>query len=199
MPTETTTDPAVGRRERKKAQTRQSLIDAARRLFYERGYEQVTVAQIAAEADTAVTTLFKHFPDGKDALVFGDDADDDERAASLVAAVRGTGSVRGALEGLREFLRGRGVFEADAPADRRRLLAFILATPQLRPYARRRWEVCEVSLAEAIAAECGSAPDDPALRALARYVLQIPDLASGDEHPGATLDAIFDRLEQGWG
>jgi AcrR family transcriptional regulator len=199
MPTETTTDPAVGRRERKKAQTRQSLVDAARRLFYERGYEQVTVAQIAAEADTAVTTLFKHFPDGKDALVFGDDAEDDERAASLVAAVAGTGSVRAALGGLRVFLQSRGVFEADAPTDRRRLLEFILATPQLRPYARRRWEVCEGPLAAALATEAGSPPDAPALRALARYVLQVPDLASGDPDPGATLDAIFDRLEQGWG
>ena len=95
--------PATGRRERKKAETRQALVAAARRLFLERGYDEVTVAQIADEADTAVTTLFNHFPDGKEALVFGDTADENERALSLAAAVRGTGSVPAALEALRRF------------------------------------------------------------------------------------------------
>ena len=62
----------VGRRERKKAQTRQALTDAALRLFLEHGYDAVTVAQIAEAADVSIATVFKHVPDGKEALIFDD-------------------------------------------------------------------------------------------------------------------------------
>ncbi|MDQ3767496.1 MAG: TetR/AcrR family transcriptional regulator, partial [Actinomycetota bacterium] len=65
----------VGRRERKKAETRRALSGAAVRLFLERDFDEVTVAEVAEEADTAVTTLFNHFPDGKDALLFDRDED----------------------------------------------------------------------------------------------------------------------------
>ncbi|MGY5138836.1 TetR/AcrR family transcriptional regulator, partial [Streptomyces nigrescens] len=64
----------MGRRERKKAATRQALADAALRLFLERGYDQVSIRDIAEAADVSTTTLFKHFP-GKEALVFDADSD----------------------------------------------------------------------------------------------------------------------------
>ncbi len=196
--TTTTPQPETGRRERKKAQTRRSLVEAARRLFLVRGYDDVTVAEIAAEADTAVTTLFKHFPHGKEALVFGDPADEEEREQSLTGAVRGAGGVTEALEALRTFFRGRGVFEEHPSDEQRQLLELILTTPQLRQYARRQWEACEEPLTAALAAEAGHDPADPAIRALARYVLQIPDLASGTDDPRAALDAVVDRLAAGW-
>src|SRR4051794_41350410 len=75
----------TGRRERKKAATRRALADAALELFLERGYDDVTVAEIAEAADVSVTTLFNHFPGGKPALVF-DEAQ--AREDALVAAVR---------------------------------------------------------------------------------------------------------------
>lgn len=190
---------AAGRRERKKAQTRRSLVDAAQRLFLEHGYDQVTVAQIADEADTAVTTLFKHFPQGKEALIFGDSAEDHERAESLVAAVTGRGAGVPVIQALREFFRGRGPFEEDSAPDRRRLAELITSTPALHAYARRQWEACEGPLTAALCAAFGAADGDPAVHALARYVLQVPDLAGTEPDPGAALDAIFDRLEHGWG
>ena len=66
------TVPAMGRRERKNAQTRKSLADAARRLFLENGYDQVSVKEIADAVDISVPTVFKHVPDGKEALMFDD-------------------------------------------------------------------------------------------------------------------------------
>ncbi|HWO62981.1 MAG TPA: helix-turn-helix domain-containing protein, partial [Umezawaea sp.] len=59
----------AGRRERKKAATRQALADAALRLFLERGFDAVGVREIADAADVATTTLFKYFPT-KESLVF---------------------------------------------------------------------------------------------------------------------------------
>ncbi|WP_240999821.1 helix-turn-helix domain-containing protein, partial [Streptomyces sp. Tu 4128] len=57
----------TGRRERKKAATRQKIADTAMGLFLERGYDKVGIRDVAAEADVAVTTLFSHFA-SKEAL-----------------------------------------------------------------------------------------------------------------------------------
>lgn len=60
-----------GRRARKKLQTRQAISDVATALFMGRGFDAVTVAEIAAAADVAVQTVFNHFP-AKEELFFDD-------------------------------------------------------------------------------------------------------------------------------
>jgi AcrR family transcriptional regulator len=52
----------AGRRERKRQQTLDRLAEIAWKLFEEQGFEQVTMEAIAAEADVAKGTLYKHFP-----------------------------------------------------------------------------------------------------------------------------------------
>ncbi len=63
-----------GRRERKKQQTREALIEAAVRLFRQQGYERTTVAEIAEAADVSTRTFFLHFPTKEDVLLAGGDA-----------------------------------------------------------------------------------------------------------------------------
>jgi AcrR family transcriptional regulator len=59
----------MGLRDRKRQRTRQALITAAMRLFEEKGYEQTTVAEIAATAEVSTKTFFNHFA-SKDEVLF---------------------------------------------------------------------------------------------------------------------------------
>lgn len=58
--------PSPGRRERKKAEVRQRISDAATALFLHRGFDQVPVSEIAEAADVARPTVFAHFPRKED-------------------------------------------------------------------------------------------------------------------------------------
>ena len=69
----------AGLRERKKRETRARIADTALRLFKERGFDQTTVADVAAAADVSVKTVFNYFPAKED--LFFDRADEIGRAS----------------------------------------------------------------------------------------------------------------------
>ncbi|GIJ22662.1 acyl-CoA-like ligand-binding transcription factor [Micromonospora lutea] len=79
-------DPQLGRRDRKKRQTRTALATAALRLVAERGLDQVTVEEISEAADVSARTFFNYFPTKDDALV-GDTEVDRVRVLRALAAV----------------------------------------------------------------------------------------------------------------
>ncbi len=185
-----------GRRERKKAQTRTALADAAMRLFSERGYDEVTVTEVAEAADVSVTTLFKHFPEGKESLVFDQDASQRE---ALVAAVRDRPAGQSILDALRAHLKS---LHDHSPAERellQQLLRLVNRSRALREYADRMWLRHEEALAEVIAAEVGTDARDVKVRALARYAIDAHSLAGWAEDPEQAVDTIFDLLADGWG
>ncbi|MEU7148971.1 TetR family transcriptional regulator [Streptomyces sp. NPDC039022] len=182
----------VGRRERKKAQTRKALADAALRLFLERGYEQVGVKEIADAADVSVTTLFKHFA-GKEALVF--DQEDDIEAA-LVAAVRDRAPGQSVLRALREYVL---LSEKDtAHPEIAAFVRLVTDTPALSDYAQRMWMRHESALARAIAEEVGAPEDDVTCAALAHFALASRTLSGQYTTPRRATEEIFDLLERGW-
>ncbi len=74
-----------GARERKRQETRARIVDAAADLFAERGFDAVSVMEIAKRAGVVEKTVFNHFP-VKEGLVF--DADPPMRAALLDAVRR---------------------------------------------------------------------------------------------------------------
>jgi AcrR family transcriptional regulator len=75
---------AVGLRERKRRQTRERLIETALGLFLKRGFDAVTVDDIAAAADTTKRTFFDYFPSKEDVIA----AWQDDFGATLAAGVR---------------------------------------------------------------------------------------------------------------
>ncbi|MGA5300672.1 TetR/AcrR family transcriptional regulator [Nucisporomicrobium flavum] len=185
--------PSVGRRERKKAATRQAIADAALRLFFERGYDRVSIRDIADAADVSTTTLFKHFS-GKEALVFDQDA---SAEAGLIAAVRERPAGRSVPDALRHHFIDHYLPIAAHP-QAEQFTRLIDTTPELRAYADRMWTRHTDSLSAAIAAELGAAPDDLGCTALARFVLDIPALTRGRPDLRAAVDAMFDMLIHGW-
>ncbi|PNE40498.1 TetR/AcrR family transcriptional regulator [Streptomyces noursei] len=184
---ETTT----GRRERKKAQTRQALADAAVRLFTEHGFDNVGVREVAEAADVSLSTLFKHFP-SKEALVFDLDADVE---SALVTAVRDRDPGESVLHALRDHLvRTRTAVRTDDPT-----FVLVESTPALRDYARRMWSRHEKTLAATLADATGLAVDAPAVTALARFTLEAPSIARASEDPARAMRDLFALLENGWG
>jgi AcrR family transcriptional regulator len=185
----------TGRRERKKAATRQALADAARDLFLERGYDAVGVREIADTADVSVATLFKHFPDGKEALVFDQDA---VRETALVAAVRERPAGQSIPQALRQLLRDERSRQVRTDPRLADFLRLIDTTPALREHARRMWLRHENALAAVIAADAGLPEDDAGCQALAHFALEAVTLVRGRDDAESALDRIFALLDTGW-
>ena len=182
----------LGRRERKKAATRQKIADTALRLFAERGYDAVGIREVAAEADVAVTTLFAHFS-SKEALVFEQDEDFEQR---LVKAVGDRGPGEPLIPALRTEIHAMVRHcTADGAAS---LWRMIDESPALRQYEGSMRLRHAKSLAAAIAADLGLPPASTACQAIARFVIDAFAVAREADDPQGAVDAVFAMIEAAW-
>ncbi|GAB2942434.1 TetR/AcrR family transcriptional regulator [Nonomuraea fastidiosa] len=183
---------AMGRRERKKAATRAAILDAATALFLERGFDGVSVREIADKADVSPKTVFTHFPQ-KEALVF---SDEDERHERLVAAVSGRPPGTTISDALKAHYLSEIAAMRSGP--QRQILTLMEETPALIDYAEKMWFRHEGALAAAIAKELGLAEPNDEIRFYVRFALQIQLSAINAADPEATIDAGFRLLDEGW-
>jgi AcrR family transcriptional regulator len=153
----------MGLRERKKAQTRQLIAGTAWRLFADRGFERVTVAEVAREAQVAVATVFNYFPTKEDLFFFPLEA----FGADLVEAVAGRAAGEPALVAFRRQLLGAGGQLAQAEAgdeqalERLRTVNRVIAgSPALRAREQQAFTHTAAALADRLAADTGSASGD---------------------------------------
>jgi AcrR family transcriptional regulator len=163
----------VGRRERKKQQTRQLLADTARRLFAERGFEAVSVAEVAREADVAEATVFNYFPSKEDLVFSGLERFEDE----LLAAIRNRTSGETILQAFGRFvLEPRGFLADQDQRSAKRLLEIsrmIAQSPALLAREQRILARYTNSLARVIAEDARAAADDPRPAVTAAALLSV--------------------------
>ncbi|WEK60763.1 MAG: TetR/AcrR family transcriptional regulator [Candidatus Microbacterium colombiense] len=191
----TNTEP-MGRRERKKAATRKAISDVATMMFLERGFDNVSIREVADAADVSPTTVFAHFPQ-KEALVFDED---DEQRDRLVSAVRDRPAGRTIHAALHDFYTTEIRANVDEHGDdvTRIFMKFLNETPALRDYAARMWLRHEDAIAQAIADELDLPAPTPEIRVYSRFVLQMQLLVNDTDDQLGTLDAGFAILDGGW-
>ncbi|MBD0691438.1 TetR/AcrR family transcriptional regulator [Streptomyces sp. CBMA123] len=182
----------TGRRERKKAATRQKIADTALRLFLERGYDEVGIREVAAEADVAVTTVFSHFA-SKEALVFERDQDFEQR---LTRAVTDRSPGEALIPALRREIHAMVRHCTAEGADP--IWRLIDGSPALREYEESMRLRHAESLAAAIAARPAPARSATACRAIARFVVGAFSLAREAADPEAAVDEVFRMIEAAW-
>ncbi|MDF2508385.1 MAG: TetR family transcriptional regulator [Microbacterium sp.] len=192
-----TTPEPLGRRERKKAATRKAISDVATKMFLERGFDNVSIREVADAADVSPTTVFAHFPQ-KEALVFDED---DEQRDRLVSAVRDRPAGGTINRAIHDFYAAELRANVDEHGNdvTRIFMRFLNETPALREYGAKMWLRHEDALAEAIAEELGLAEPIAEIRIYARFVLQMQLLVNGSEDPLSTIEAGFRLLDSGWG
>jgi AcrR family transcriptional regulator len=167
-----------GLRQRKKAKTRLSISEVATKMFIERGFDAVTVAEVAAAADVSVATIFNYFETKED--LFFDREGDVISAHSRVIRERKAGeSIPSALRRAfrtaidaslpRLFSRGGGSF-----------LRTIEGSPALRARARFALDKTEAALAETLAEETGASKGDLTPRTVAAMIVSIERMLMED-------------------
>jgi AcrR family transcriptional regulator len=143
----------LGLRERKKQQTRELIAETARRLFAQRGFDHVTVAEIARLADVSETTVFNYFPTKED-LVYWRMAAFDEQLLDAIRNRPAGASILSAFE--RFVLAPRGLLGATDPEAIERLAELtrmITESPALLEREREIVDGYTTSLAAVLAAE----------------------------------------------
>ncbi|GGO71639.1 TetR/AcrR family transcriptional regulator [Nonomuraea cavernae] len=202
-----------GLRERKKRETRQRIADMAMGLFLARGFDDVTVAEVARAADVSVNTVFNYFGTKED--LFLDRQSEAEDVPSRVVREREPGeSVVTAFR--HDFLeaidQGDWRYGLNEGADAFARLVF--ESPALLARMREMDHAINGNLAATIAEETGAGPGDltpqfvagqilGATRLLARHALWRRQAGDSWQRIRPELreqaEALFDLLEKGIG
>jgi AcrR family transcriptional regulator len=164
-----------GLRERKKQRTRRHIADTARRLFAERGFEQVTVAEIAREAEVAQATVFNYFPTKEDLFYSRLEAFEEQ----LLGAIRERRPDQSVLTAFAEFLLGQdGVLAMQSPGGDdeatgriRTITRVIVDSPALLARERQVFDRYAKTIAAYLAEDVGAQPGDVVCRVVASTLL----------------------------
>lgn len=173
----TSTAPKEGRRERKKRETRQRISDIATGLFLARGFDAVTIAEIAEAADVSVNTVYNYFP-AKEDLFFDREEEMVDRTAALVRDREPGQSAADAVLGrLRQDIAERNLY-----AGIREGFGDFMRVVRESPALVARLMVLHHRIAdrlrETLVAETGAAPDDPMPELVAYELVNLVNLVT---------------------
>ncbi|HEX4466065.1 MAG TPA: TetR family transcriptional regulator [Solirubrobacteraceae bacterium] len=196
--------PGEGLRERKKRLTRQQISDVATTLFIVRGFERVTIAQIADAVGVSEKTVYNYFPT-KESLLFDRADEGRERLAQAMRTREPTESPTKVM--LRELDRQTRELQA-LPEESQLLLPLFADMVASTPALRAAWLELNDQLAEVVTAELAHSaevdPNEPEPAIAGRAIVSLMDLSfqSRIRHiesglRGAALaDAISEDLQR---
>jgi AcrR family transcriptional regulator len=168
----------VGLREEKKQQTRAALVEAAARLFAEKGYDRTTVADIAAAAGVSTRTFFGYFRAKEDVLFAGTD----ERLRAIAEAFDAV-QADSPLDAVQQILERVMAASGDLSSPGR--LAIMLARPELQAQALQRLIAAHRLIAERLRRAYPDRLDATLSRAVAGALI------------GALVGAVLTGIERG--
>ncbi|MFC5828908.1 TetR/AcrR family transcriptional regulator [Nonomuraea insulae] len=191
-----------GLRERKKRQTRERISEVALGLFVERGFDNVTIAEVAEAAEVSVNTVYNYFQ-AKEDLVLPPDEASPQRLADIVRERAPGESAAGAvLARLRREVRGRER-RVGLTSGFGRFLEMMRAAPTLSARLEDLSYQMTGALAVLLAEETGAAAGDPLPRAVAWHIgslhalvlAEIGRRAAAGERPDAIAEAVLELLD----
>jgi AcrR family transcriptional regulator len=149
--------PTEGLRERKKRAARETIAATARRLFAERGFDAVTVAEVAAAADVSEKTVFNYFPTKED-LAF---AGREQGIAQFVTAIAERPPGSSVLDVFRAMTHTvLDVFVAGGDEDLLAVAKIIRGSRALQERLTVGWESGAAAITAVIAETSGAGDDD---------------------------------------
>jgi AcrR family transcriptional regulator len=164
-----TTD-ETGLRERKRRQTRHQLISAAMRLFEQKGYEQTTVAEIAAATGVSTKTFFNYFA-SKDEVLFPHLSSRIDAAVALIEQREADDDMADVLARAMEYMLADALTdEVDGGLAAVRL-PMIMSVPAVQAATLHRYYLAETQLAEALHRAYPDALDPPSAAAVIGSVM----------------------------
>jgi AcrR family transcriptional regulator len=175
-----------GMRERKRQRTRQALISASMRLFAEKGYDETTVAEIAAAADVSTKTFFNYFA-GKDEVLFPYLSSRIDAAVALIEQRRPDEGMAEVLIQAVEHMLADAVRDELAGGLASARLPMLLSVPAVQAATLRRYFLAETRLADALYRAYPDTLDPPAAAAVIGSLM------------GAVLAAAIVSLQHGDG
>jgi AcrR family transcriptional regulator len=148
----------LGLRERKKQRTRQLIADTAMRLFLERGFDAVTIAEVARAAEVDAKTVYNYFP-SKPRLVY---YSLETFEAALLDAVRQRKPGESILAAFARFvINSHGLLADEGASQQLKALGeMIVSSPALLAHEQQVFARVTASLAALIADETRTHPDD---------------------------------------
>jgi AcrR family transcriptional regulator len=198
----------TGLRERKKNQTRQHIADTAVKLFTARGFDAVTVDEVAQAAEVSKKTVFNYFATKED-LVF---SHLDERRAALVELIRDRAPGVSLVQAFREETLQMLDHLGQHGSRREVLMDLVRTSTSLQRRAHLMQAQFAKAIADELAAVTGAPESDPLPMAVAHMLLgahrsvllecqrRIAEGASAEEAAAALepdVHRIFAVLENG--
>jgi AcrR family transcriptional regulator len=176
------------RRTRKRLATRQSISDAATRLFLERGFDAVTIDDIAATADVGRMTIFNHFPRKEDMFF---DREEEIRALAF-DAIRGRRPGVSPIEAIR--ILAHDLVKQDhefmlLSDDTRRFIKTAMDSEALKARAREMRDDFTRALATVLAETSNQPTGDPNAHLAAGMIVSVWNVAFSE------AQKLYDRTQ----